>query len=117
MVQANQALKEMLKCDLQNFELLEELADKLVSHGRNDVAETLYKKLLDNWEDRHFGTANTIGNIHSKLAKIYHGQDRMVDAQMHYIEALKYLEGETDKEKIETILGDIKNILEGGFNS
>jgi len=107
MVQANQALKEMIKCDLKNAGLLEELADTLASLGKFELAETLYKKLLDNWQNDNLATANNVGTIHAKLAKVYHVQERLLDARMYYSEAMNYLEGETDRERIGVILADI----------
>jgi tetratricopeptide (TPR) repeat protein len=106
-VQANQALKEMIKCDLKNAGLLEELADTLASLGKFELAETLYKKLLDNWQNDNLAAANNVGAIHAKLAKVYHVQERLLDARMYYTEAMNYLEGETDRERIGVILADI----------
>ena len=114
MVQANQALKEMLKCELRNGALLEELADRLVVLGKLDIAETLYKKLLDSWQDSPIVSSNDIGTVHSKLAKIFHTQERLVDAKLYYLEALKFLEGETDRDRVELILNDIKAAMEAG---
>jgi len=117
MVQAHQALREMLKCEIKNLNLLEELADKLVALGKLDIAETLYKKLLDSWQGNNFGSANSVGNVHSKLARIYHTQERLIDAKLYYTEALRFLEGEGDREKVELILNDIRTIMESGHTS
>jgi len=117
MVQTHQALTETLKCEIKNFNLLEELGDQLVSLGKLEIAETLDKKLLDSWQGSNFGSSNNIGNVHSKLAKIYHTQDRLIDAKLYYTEALRFLEGETDREKVELILNDIKSVMESGLTT
>ncbi len=117
MAQAHQALREMLKCELYNLALLEELGDQLVVLGKYEIGETLYKKLLDNWQGENYAGGVDIGNVHSKLAKIYHTQERLVDAKLYYTEALRYLQGEAEKEKVELILNDIKTVLESGYNN
>ena len=114
MVQANQALREMLKAGIQNNELLEEIGDKLSEINRWDLAEVSYKRILENWTNNKSdrGININIGDIYSKLAKIYHSQERLAEAKVNYIEAIKYLEGEIEREKIEMILSDIQAQIE-----
>jgi tetratricopeptide (TPR) repeat protein len=114
LVQANQALREMLKVEIFNNELLEELADKLSDINKWEMAEVCYKRLLDNWLNGKVGRGlhTNVGNIFSKLAKIYHSQERLPEARVNYGEALKYIEGDLEKEKIELILNDIQGQLE-----
>ena len=113
MVQAHQCLREMLKCELKNHDLLEELADKLSNINKFELAETLYKKLLDIWQNLpHTLASMNPGSIYCKLAKIYHADERLLEAKIYYTEALKFLEGESEKERVEIILNDIKNALE-----
>lgn len=112
MVQAHQCLREMLKCELKNYDLLEELADKLSTLSKFELAETLYKKLLDEWQGAQHQTNLNPGVIYCKLAKIYHTEEKLLEAKIYYSEALKFLEGEGEKERIEIILNDIKNALE-----
>jgi len=112
MVQAHQCLREMLKCELKNHELLEELADKLSNISKFEVAESLYKKLLEIWQSSQAHNSLNPGAIYCKLAKIYHTEERLLEAKIYYTEALKFLEGEGEKERVEIILNDIKNALE-----
>lgn len=107
----------MLKCELKNNDLLEEIADKLTSINKTELAETLYKKLLDNWQTNNTGLQNNVGIVYSKLAKIYHTEERLLEARLYYTEALKFLEGEAEKERIEIILNDIRNAIESGANN
>jgi tetratricopeptide (TPR) repeat protein len=52
-VQAHQCLREMLKCEIKNNTLLEEIADKLNTFGKNEDSRTLYKKILENYQVDH----------------------------------------------------------------
>lgn len=115
MVQAHQALREMMKCELKKTELLEELADKLTVIGKYDVAETLYKKMLDCWQNNGLEIVS-VGNVYSKLGKICHSQERLQEAKVFYDDAMKYLEGELEKERVEGILIEIRHTLETTVN-
>lgn len=111
-VQAHQALREMLKCELKNGGLVEELADRLVDTGKLEEAETLYRRLVDNWQGANLGNMDRIGNIHTKLANVYYTQERLENAKLYYTEALRYLEDENEREKVGMILIDIKHGLD-----
>lgn len=116
-VQAHQALREMLKCELKNGGLVEELADRLFDTGKLDEAETLYKRLVDNWQGGNLGSMDRIGNIHTKLANVYYTQERLENAKLYYTEALRYLEDENEREKVGMILVDIKHGLDTIHNA
>ena len=115
LVQAHQALREMLKCELKNRVLVEELADKFTSLDKLDVAETLYRKIVDVWQNSPLISGNEIGLVHTKLARIFHSQERLVDAKLYYSEAMKYLEGDTERDNVGLMLNDIRAVLEVGY--
>mmetsp|Transcript_24444 Transcript_24444/g.21627 ORF Transcript_24444/g.21627 Transcript_24444/m.21627 type:complete len:284 (+) Transcript_24444:661-1512(+) len=111
-VQAHQAIREMLKCEIKNNTLLEELADKLNNISKNEDAKTLYKKILENYQANNVPISSNPGDIYCKIGKLYHNEDNLKEARRFYSEALNYLENESEKERIEYILSEIRNAIE-----
>jgi tetratricopeptide (TPR) repeat protein len=109
-IQANQALREMMKLKSDNMTLLREVTDGLLSAKKNDIAEQCLKemdKIAKASQKQEI--KDQIHDIHLKLAKIYHEEARVAEATEEYQEALKYVQNSEDKEKIKTILETISN--------
>jgi tetratricopeptide (TPR) repeat protein len=104
-VQATQALQEMMKCSIESPELVEEIADELVRVGKSEMAEDCFKQILTLLENPKMSDCLVgKGTIHLKLARIYHSDGRTEEAVHEYEAALESIEGEHEKAKIQTIL-------------
>lgn len=68
--QANQALRELFKTDIYEYQLLEELGDELTKIGRNETAEKLYLKIFDVISNNKVVLPN-YGELNLKLGKVY----------------------------------------------
>ena len=94
-VKAHQTLKEMFKLEIKNYKVLEEISDKLAELEKYDLAELCYKKIIEAMSnDNMLGAEINIVAIHTKLARIYHLQDKLSEAKFYYMETLKFVEDE-----------------------
>lgn len=109
LTRAIQSTKEMLKLGIKNHELLEELGDKFSVISKFELAESCLKRIIDNWTSQNPDLVFTtnIGTIFSKLGRVYHAQEKLNDAKIHYEEALKHVESEVERERIQGLLNQI----------
>jgi len=112
MVKAYQCIKEMMKLDIKNPDILEELGDKLIEKKKFELSEACYKKSIEGWNALPIETlGNRAGYIYAKLANLYHLQDKLIEAKVKYSEALKYPIDDDERERIELILSENFNVL------
>lgn len=113
MVKAYQCIKEMMKLEIKKQDILEDLGDKLTEKQKYELADACYKRIIDGWnaQNSNFIATRGIGYIYAKLGKLYHLQDKMIEAKVNYTEALKFLDDDDEKERIELILSENFNVV------
>jgi len=86
----------MLKTDLGDLSVVEEIADNLVATHNYETAEVLYLKIMEVSEKNQIDIEN-YGELNLKLGKVYSELKKFHEAVSYYEEALRYLEGENEK--------------------
>ena len=99
-IQANQALREMLKTDIIDPEILLELGDELVKIDKYDIAEICLKKLVLLAENGGQVAENLVGEAKVRMGKIYMVQNKADFARKILEEAVEHLEEENEKANV-----------------
>ncbi|EGR30045.1 tetratricopeptide repeat protein [Ichthyophthirius multifiliis] len=103
----NQALREMLKCELKNKLLLEEISDELVKIKQFQTALQIYFKVLEILEEKH-EEMEFYAQINCKIGKVYIDLQRNQEALHYFEEASKFLSGEGLKQ-VKALIEQTKN--------
>eukprot|EP00825_Cyclidium_porcatum_P045892 TRINITY_DN7095_c0_g1_i7.p1 TRINITY_DN7095_c0_g1~~TRINITY_DN7095_c0_g1_i7.p1 ORF type:complete len:1131 (-),score=244.37 TRINITY_DN7095_c0_g1_i7:273-3665(-) len=94
--QANQALRELFKTDVNDSQLLEELGDELMKREQYETSEKLFLKILETNGENKTGLPN-YGELNLKLGQVNLNQKKYQEALVSFEEALQHLEGENVK--------------------
>lgn len=100
-IQANQALREMLKTDILDPAILLELSDELLRIEKFQLAETCLKKIIAMAEEEGKEIVeNIIGEAQVRMGKVLIIENKGEMAKKVLEEALGHLEGENEKANV-----------------
>lgn len=99
-IQANQSLREMFKTEILTTDTLLEISDELINAQKFELAETCLQKILNLSNSNIESIKNDIGPAYIRLGRTYSVQNKIEQAKNAWENALDYVEGEGEKEKI-----------------
>ncbi|EGR33947.1 tetratricopeptide repeat protein [Ichthyophthirius multifiliis] len=104
LIQSDQCLGELIKTDVTDIILLEELGDELSNIGQYINAEIIYSKIIEIQRQKKQYQKNNLCDINVKYGKIKINLRKYKQALQCFEEALKMSEGETQKAIIKELI-------------
>jgi hypothetical protein len=99
----------MFKTEILTTDTLIEISDELINAQKFDLAEVCLQKILNLSDNNIEAIKNDIGPAYIRLGKVYSLQNKLDLAKNAWENALHYVEGEIEKEKIHRWIENIEN--------